>query len=110
MRTLLSLLTAITLALPATAQLKETATEPHAKKPLTMREEMMRRTSSAKYSDILGRHGNGPAQGAFAPDFIFEPLEDYDFGTLSSKSAETPIRLSDFKGHKPVVLIFGSYT
>ena len=46
-----------------------------------------------------------PAQGALktgdpAPDFKLKVLDD----------AEKTVSLSDFKGRKPVVLIFGSYT
>ena len=109
MRTLLTLIIASTLALPAIAQQKSDPADSHDKKPLTMREEMMKRTSSAKYADIHGFRGNGPAQGILAPDFIFEPLKQYDFQLPSQKSLDS-VRLSDFKGHKPVVLIFGSYT
>ena len=109
MRTLLTLIIAATLATPAIAQLKSDTADADPKKPLTMREEMMKRTSSAKYADIHGARGNGPAQGTIAPDFIFEPLKEYDFALPAQKSPDT-VRLSDFKGHKPVVLIFGSYT
>jgi len=112
MRTLHSLLIALTNPLPGMAQRTADPVDPHEKKPLTMREEMMKRNSSAKFVEIQGRRDNGPAAGTLAPDFIFEPLEDYDFNLPSKKTgdAESAVRLSDFKGHKPVVLIFGSYT
>ncbi len=42
---------------------------------------------------------NAPKEGDLAPDF-----ELYDMRN------EQPVRLSDFKGEKPVALIFGSYT
>lgn len=42
----------------------------------------------------------GPAVGRLAPDFEITRLDD------PSKT----VRLSDFRGRKPVVLIFGSYT
>jgi len=42
---------------------------------------------------------NVPKEGDLAPDF-----ELYDMRN------EQPVRLSDFKGEKPVALIFGSYT
>ena len=40
-----------------------------------------------------------PKAGDIAPDF---ELRDVD--------GENPVRLSDFRGQKPVVLIFGSFT
>ncbi len=40
-----------------------------------------------------------PKAGDAAPDF-----------ELRDASGENPVHLSDFKGQKPVVLIFGSYT
>ncbi len=40
-----------------------------------------------------------PKVGDVAPDF-----------ELSDVNGENPVRLSDFRGQKPVVLIFGSYT
>ncbi len=115
MRTTSCLLTALTILLPGIAQLQSSAEDSHSKRPLSMRKEMMKRTSSAQYADIHGFHGNGPAVGTMAPDFILEPLEDYDFGLPTqelgnSESDPASIRLSDFSGHKPVILIFGSYT
>ena len=52
-----------------------------------------------------------------APDFELMPLKFYEFG-LSNEDITVenaselykPVKLSDFKGKKPVVLIFGSYT
>ncbi len=40
-----------------------------------------------------------PKIGGIAPDF-----------ELSDANGENPVRLSDFKGRKPVALIFGSFT
>ncbi len=40
-----------------------------------------------------------PKAGDVAPDF-----------ELRDVNGENPVRLSDFQGQKPVVLIFGSYT
>ncbi len=40
-----------------------------------------------------------PKAGDSAPDF-----------KLADVGGENPVRLSDFRGKKPVVLIFGSYT
>lgn len=45
---------------------------------------------------------NAPKVGADAPDFTLYRLDD--------KKQEKPVKLSDFEGKKPVVLIFGSYT
>ncbi|MBI2923640.1 MAG: redoxin domain-containing protein [Planctomycetes bacterium] len=42
----------------------------------------------------------GPAVGRLAPDFEIARLDD----------PEKTVRLSDFRGRKPVVLVFGSYT
>ena len=56
-------------------------------------------------------------QGDEAPDFALVPLRDYDFGIDATVFAAVPsqdgiprIRLSEFRGEKPVALIFGSYT
>ena len=46
-----------------------------------------------KYDDLAPKVGDG------APDF---ELHDTD--------GENPVRLSDFRGRKPVALMFGSYT
>ena len=73
--------------------------------------DLLKRGSSATYDQIAGREGNGPAAGTVAPDFVLEPLKDYTFNINgSAQSKNNPIRLSDFKGDRPVVLIFGSYT
>lgn len=40
-----------------------------------------------------------PKAGDIAPDF-----------ELCDVNGENPVRLSDFRGNKPVALIFGSYT
>ena len=76
-----------------------------------------RREPGSPYEDIMGRSGNGPKYGEEAPDFALMPLKFYEFGIDDREiTAETagllyePVRLSDFRGKKPVVLIFGSYT
>ena len=45
---------------------------------------------------------NAPKVGAEAADFTLYRLDD--------KKKEKPVKLSDYKGKKPVVLVFGSYT
>ena len=40
-----------------------------------------------------------PKPGDMAPDF-----------ELRDANGENPVRLSDFRGRKPVALVFGSYT
>jgi len=104
MRTFLFTALACAVSLPGVAQ-ERGADDDHGK--LSFREEAMKRMSSAKYDEILGRRDNGPAPGTVAPDFELEPVKDYDFAVESGDGA---LRLSDFQGHKPVVLIFGSYT
>jgi hypothetical protein len=47
----------------------------------------------------LGSHFEGPAVGAVAPDF-----------TLPTHDGKRKVRLAEFRGRKPVVLIFGSFT
>jgi hypothetical protein len=46
-----------------------------------------------------GQEASGPNVGQQAPDF-----------TLRTLDGKTKVRLSDFRGKKPVVLVFGSYT
>ena len=45
------------------------------------------------------RETHAPAVGADAPDFVLPKLDDSE-----------RVQLSAFRGHKPVALIFGSYT
>ena len=48
----------------------------------------------------LDRHDlEAPKVGDAAPDF-----------ELQDVTGENPVRLSDFRGRKPVALVFGSYT
>jgi len=47
----------------------------------------------------LGSSHEGPAIGDDAPDF-----------TLKTQDGKRQIRLSQFRGQKPVVLVFGSFT
>ena len=46
-----------------------------------------------------GRADNAPDVGSPAPDF-----------SLTKLKSSTQIKLSDYQGKKPVVLVFGSYT
>lgn len=48
--------------------------------------------------------GAGPAVGAVAPDFTLKALEK------DGQGREVEVKLSRFKGDKPVLLILGSYT
>ena len=81
------------------------------------REQAQKRMTGPDYADLLGRSGNGPKYGEEAPDFALMPLKFYEFGIDDTEITEEtagllyePVRLSDFRGKKPVVLIFGSYT
>ncbi len=51
-------------------------------------------------ADALAREARAPAVGTTAPDFELPLLDD---------RAKT-VRLSSFRGERPVALIFGSYT
>ena len=69
------------------------------------------------FKDMIGFYDNGPHHGTVAPDFELQSLGLYEFGIEREGITEgnasdlyKPVRLSDFRGHKPVVLIFGSYT
>lgn len=80
-------------------------------------EQEQKRSAEEKSYNIYGRLGNGPAYGTMAPDFALMPLKFYEFGIddreITAENAGLlyePVRLSDFRGKKPVVLIFGSYT
>ena len=75
------------------------------------------RMGGTSHADIQGRGDNGPKVGEVAPDFRLTPLKFYEFGIDEEEITEenagelyAPVRLSSFKGKKPVVLIFGSYT
>lgn len=46
-----------------------------------------------------GDNGNSLIKGEIAPDFVLKSLD-----------GESETKLSDFRGKKPVVLFFGSYT
>ncbi len=84
---------------------------------LTLKEEIAKRTINPAYTPMIGETDNGPAAGERAPDFSLTPLKFYDFKTeeqdITLENAEVlyeNVRLSDFRGKKPVALIFGSYT
>lgn len=51
------------------------------------------------FNGDLGHLSEGPSVGAMAPDFV-----------LPRSSGAGTVRLSDHRGRKPVVLIFGSFT
>lgn len=57
------------------------------------------------YAQGRSRPERGPAVGAEAPDFALSRL-------VEGKDEAKPetVRLSSFRGQRPVVLIFGSYT
>ena len=65
---------------------------------------------AAKIGEMTALMGPGAAEGTQAPDFKLKLLKAYDLE--KDKDGKTPeeIRLSDYRGKKPVVLIFGSYT
>ena len=78
-------------------------------------------TKRLKLVDDAGISGIGnddaPKVGAMAPDFELMPLRFYDFQIdktpITKENAGelyAPVKLSAFRGKKPVVLIFGSYT
>ena len=65
----------------------------------------------------LAEDAKPPKPGEMAPDFELTPLKFYEFHTrkpeITQENAQAlyqPVRLSSFRGEKPVVLIFGSYT
>lgn len=60
----------------------------------------------------LDKGPRAPRRGEPAPDFSLLPLDPEASASPGARplGAGTPVRLSDFKGHQPVVLIFGSYT
>jgi len=51
------------------------------------------------FSGELGSFNEGPNPGENAPDF-----------TLKTPDGKTEVKLSDYRGRKPVVLIFGNFT
>jgi hypothetical protein len=54
---------------------------------------------SAMMQFLAERETHAPAAGTMAPDF-----------TLPRLDSGAPVQLSSFRGHKPLALIFGSYT
>ncbi len=48
-------------------------------------------------------------EGDMAPDFELPALRSYDFGA-GVTTADGNVRLSAFRGSRPVALVFGSYT
>ena len=65
----------------------------------------------------LDSDGSEPKVGELAPDFSLTPLKFYEFEIdateITRENADLlydKVRLSDFRGKKNVVLIFGSYT
>ena len=61
--------------------------------PNTLAQRMEYRAWQKKYNSLA------PKAGDEAPDF-----------ELRDANGENPVRLSDFRGKKPVALIFGSFT
>lgn len=62
-----------------------------------------------------GRRGErqravAPSEGDLAPDFALELLIPKKKGKTRESDETEKIRLSSFKGKKPVALVFGSYT
>ena len=55
-----------------------------------------RKRARAKQKELDAR---APKAGDRAPDFC-----------LRDVAGENPVSLSDFRGHKPVALVFGSFT
>ena len=103
------------LTIPAWAQDK--STDSSTKRKPTFRESATERMTGDKYADMVGRRGNGPAPGTMAPDFALQPLKFYEFHIDDTDITEEnagdlykKVRLSDFRGKRPVVLVFGSYT
>ncbi|MEX2113163.1 MAG: deiodinase-like protein [Pirellulales bacterium] len=54
--------------------------------------------------------GEGVPLGTLAPDFALNQIAGDDPANEHDERLGNPIRLSDFRGKKPVVLIFGSHT
>lgn len=116
----LALLTLMTLILsafliPAFAQKKPGSDR--MKKEHSFTEGMKMRLEAVNAEDIRGTSHNGPAVGEIAPDFSLTPLKSYEINIEEKEITEEnagerlkPVRLSDFKGKRPVALIFGSYT
>ena len=81
------------------------------------REGMQERIQIVRDAGIGGRKDNGPAVGTDAPDFALTPLKFYDFQVeeeaVTKQNAQKlydKVKLSSFRGKRPVALIFGSYT
>jgi len=75
------------------------------------------RMGGSSHEDIQSTKENGPKVGEVAPKFRLIPLKFYEFGIdeeeITKENAGelyAPVRLGAFKGKRPVVLIFGSYT
>ena len=58
---------------------------------------------------LAQQRGRGRKRGSRTPDKLKEGQAAPDF-TLKSPDGKRTFKLSSFKGKKPVVLIFGSYT
>lgn len=121
MRNLIVVVAALALCVVAprwgVAQEEGSESKTEEKPQRSMMEAAQNRTSDEDYTDLLGRPGNGPAVGVMAPDFELMPLKFYEFELSDADITEEnagelyrPVKLSAFRGEKPVVLIFGSYT
>lgn len=76
-----------------------------------------RRDSNSKRGKLssIARRGTEKAKtGILAPDFALPFLDESTakptFVSTDAESGSPRVRLSDFRGKRPVVLIFGSYT
>jgi len=115
-RALPGLLAAATLSIPAlSVHADEPASQPAKNRP--GRGEIRRHMDEMKAKGILGHGAEAPKAGETAPDFTLTPIKFYDFDTdeteITRENADVlyqDVTLSRFRGEKPVVLIFGSYT
>lgn len=82
------------------------------------RDKIEARMNAVNQAGISGiGNDDAPKPGDEAPDFELMPLKFYDFKIdetpITKENAGAlyqPVKLSSFRGKKPVVLIFGSYT
>ena len=63
----------------------------------------------ASTTTALGQRGEGQPRRRRAPDKVHEGDVAPDF-TLRSPDGKREVTLSEFRGSRPVALVFGSYT
>jgi len=63
-----------------------------------------------KIDEAHALSGQGVPEGDPAPDFDLKLLKAYDLEPGEDGEAVKSVKLSSYRDHKPVVLIFGSYT